>query len=223
MAALTEAVLPWTARFDVQRSCSHIRQPLAQFLRYEFRAIVRPNMLRDSSPQHHIGQCLDHLIAAKPASHPNRQTLPRVFVDQHQHPQRSSVVCHRTHEIVAPHVVRSLRPQPHARPVIQPQPSPRPLFSGHFQPFPAPDALHPILAYLPPCHPQQRRDSPVAVAAVLTGQGNDRSGQRIFVHSLDRQVALCSAPLLHQSASMPLGEFILLPRMLDRRATPLRA
>jgi hypothetical protein len=57
----------------------------------------------------------------------------------------------------------------------------------------------------------------------FTGQGNDRSGQLIFIHSLDRQVALRSTPLIHQSASMPPGEFMILPRMLHRAATPLRA
>jgi hypothetical protein len=67
------------------------------------------------------------------------------------------------------------------------------------------------------------RDPPVAVTAIFTGQGNNRSCQRIFVRPLDRQVALCSTPLIHQSASMPLREFMLLPRMLHRTATSFRA
>ena len=90
-------------------------------------------------------------------------------------------------------------------------------------PFATPDALHSIFPHLPACGPQQRRDPSVAVTAILTGQRDDVSGQRIFIHSLDRQVALRSTPLLHQSASMSLGEFMLFPRMLHRIATPLRA
>jgi hypothetical protein len=97
------------------------------------------------------------------------------------------------------------------------------LFVGYLQPFATPDALHSIFPHLPACRPQQRRDPSVAVTPVLTGQHDDVSGQRIFIHSLDRLVALRSTPLLHQSASMALGKFMLLPRMPYRTAAPLRA
>jgi hypothetical protein len=40
---------------------------------------------------------------------------------------------------------------------------------------------------------------------------------------MDRQVSLRSTPLIHQSASMPLGEFTFLPRMLHRTTPPVRA
>ena len=73
----------------------------------------------------------------------------------------------------------------------------------HASPLAAPDALHPILAYLPACTTQQRRDSPVAVAPVLVGKRDDGSGQRILVPPLDRRVALCAAPLIQQPAGMP--------------------
>jgi hypothetical protein len=43
------------------------------------------------------------------------------------------------------------------------------------------------------------------------------------IHSLDRHVALCSTPLIHQPASVPLGEFMFLPCMLHRTATSFRA
>ena len=140
-----------------------------------------------------------------PPCHPDRQALPRVFIDQRQHPQRSSVVRHRAHEVVAPHMIRSFRSQPHARPVIQPQPSSRPLFLRDFQPLAPPDALHPILAHLPAPGLQQRRDPPVAVAAVLAGRRDDPLRKRIFVRSLHRQIALRSAPLLQHPARLPLA------------------
>jgi hypothetical protein len=71
-------------------------------------------------------------------------------------------------------------------------------------------------SHLPTLTLQQRRNSPVSVATVLTGQGwrahgdgalrqrelarhlwanNDRFGQCIFVDPLDRSIALCSWPL----------------------------
>src|SRR5216683_2762542 len=54
-------------------------------------------------------------------------------------------------------------------------------------------------------------------------KSNDRKGpNQVDVYSLDRQVALGSAPLLHQSACMPLGKLIRLPCMLHRTTTPLR-
>jgi hypothetical protein len=36
-----------------------------------------------------------------------------------------------------------------------------------------PDALYPIIAHMPACFPQQRRDLSVAVTAILTGHAND--------------------------------------------------
>ncbi len=203
--ALAVTVLPRTPRLNVQRSRSQIPQPLPKFPGHELRSVVRSNVLWNSSPQHHIGQCLDDLVAPESSSYSNRQALPRVFVDHRQHADRSSIVRHRAHEVVAPHVIGPLGPQPHARAVIEPEPSPGPLFLRDLQPFATPDALHSIFPHLPACRPQQRRDPPVAVTAILTGQGNDRSRQRIFIHSLDRHVALRSTPLLHQPASMSLG------------------
>ena len=38
--AFAVAVLPRTAGLDVQRSCSHLRQPLSELLRHELRAVV---------------------------------------------------------------------------------------------------------------------------------------------------------------------------------------
>src|SRR5271156_1271487 len=221
--ALAVTVLPGTTRLDIQRSRSHVPQPLPKFLGDELRTVVGPDVLWGSSPEHHIGQRLDYLVAPQSSSYSNRQALPRVFIDHRQHTDRSAIMSHGAHEVVAPHVIRPLWPQPHARPVIKPESSPRLLFFRYLQPFATPDALHPIFPPLPACRPQQRRDSPVAVTAILTGQGNDRSGQRIFIHSLDRHVALCSTPLIHQPASMSFGEFVLLPGMLHRTATSFRA
>lgn len=45
---------------------------------------------------------------------------PRKFIDQCQHPQRSSVM-HHTRKVIGPNVIRTLGPQPHTAAVIQPQ------------------------------------------------------------------------------------------------------
>ena len=128
-----------------------------------------------------------------------------------------------THEVIAPNMIRSFRPQPHTGTVIQPQSSPGSLLLRHFQPLPPPDPLHPILAHWPACTPQQCRDPPVAVAPVLRRQGNDRSGEAIFVQHRIRLVSLCPSPLLQQPAAMPFRQPVLLPRTLYRTTPPLRA
>jgi len=85
-----------------------------------------------------------------------------------------------------------------------------------------PGALHSIFAHLPTITQQQRRNSPVSAATVLTGQGNDRFGQRILVDPLDRGIALCSSPLPQQPVRMALTHFVLFARMLHRTTPPLR-
>ena len=56
-------------------------------------------------------------------------------------------------------VVPMLRPQSHTGTAVQPEPSSGPLFLRHFQTFPPPDSLHPILPHRPARALQQRRDS----------------------------------------------------------------
>ena len=70
---------------------------------------------------------------------------------------------------------------------------------------------------------QQRCNSPVSVATILTGQGNDRFGQRLFVDPLDRGLALCPSPLPQQPAGMPLAHCVLFACVLHRTTPPLRA
>src|SRR5271170_5289659 len=221
--AFAVAVLPRTSRFDVQRSRTHLRQPLPQLLRHELRAVVRTNVFRDSPEQHHICQSFNHFIPPELSRDTDGQTLPRVFIDQRQHPQRSSVMRHRAHEVVAPNVIRTLRSQPNARPIVQPQPPTGPLFLRYFQPLATPDALYPICARLPTITLQQRRNSPVSVATVFTGQGNDRFRQCLFVDLRDRGIALCPSPLPQQPAGMALTHYVLFARMLHRTTPPLRA
>jgi len=74
---------------------------------------------------------------------------------------------------------------------------------------PPPDPLHPILTYLPTRLMKLPSSPTVAVAAILAGQGNNRS--------------LRPSPLPQQPAGMLLGNLIVLPGMPDRATPPLRA
>lgn len=57
--------------------------------------------------------------------------------------------------------------------------------------------------YVPTRSPQQRRDSPVAVTAILRGQRDDRSGQRILIDPLDSLIALCPGPNVFSARALP--------------------
>jgi hypothetical protein len=185
---------------------SHFRSSLAT-------NFGRTNVLRDSPEQHHVRQRFDHFVPPQPSGHADRQTLPRKFIDHRQHALRSSVVRFRADKIIAPHVIRAFRPQPHARSVVQPQPPARPLFCWHFQPFLPPDALHAVLAHLPACFSQFHRDASVAVAPVFACQFDDRSRQRVLVGSINHLAALRSSPLPQHPAGVALADSILLARM----------
>src|SRR5512135_2433246 len=115
---------------------------------------------------------------------------------------------HRAHEVVAPNMVRPLWPQSHTRTVIQPQPPSRPLFLRHFQPFPPPDPLHPILAHLPSSLFEQRRDASVAIPAVLASQRDNGPRQCILIAPQNWSISLCSSPLPQQPAGVPLGNSV---------------
>ena len=115
------------------------------------------------------------------------------------------------------------RAQSHTGTVVQPESSSRPLFWRHFQTFPTPDSLHPILAYRPACVPPLRRDSSIAVPPVLRRQSDYRPGQIILVQSMNRLVSLRPPPLPQQSAGVPFRQAILPPCPLHRTTSPLRA
>ena len=84
------------------------------------------------------------------------------------------------HEVIAPDMPRVPRPKPDARSVVQPQPGPLGVLLGHFRPFPAPDALDPLVVHPPPAPLQKGDDPPVAVPAMLRRQADDALGHPFF-------------------------------------------
>src|SRR5580700_7375934 len=220
---LTIPVLPRTPRLDIQRLRAQSSQPLSQLLGNELRPVVRTYVLRYPAHQHHVCQGFDHLQTSQAPCHSQRQTFPRMLVDHHQDAQRSSIVRHRLHKIVAPHMIRPLRSQSDTPTIPEPQPPSWPLFLRHLQPFASPDPLHSILPHRPAHALQLRRDTPVAVSPVLHCQGQDRLCQLIFVPAPQRQIALCPSPLPYYPACPPLAHLILLAGLLHRAPTSLRA
>jgi hypothetical protein len=60
-----------------------------------------------------------------------------------------------------------------------------------------PDSLYPVLADLPACPLEQRRDPTTAIAIILAGRRYDGLSKRIFVVALCRPIVLRAAWLFH--------------------------
>src|SRR5664279_2107944 len=163
------------------------------------------------------------LSSSSAASDVYKRQLPGVFIDQIQHAHRPSIMCLRTDEVVAPDMIGVLWTQPHAGPVVEPQPPSRLLLLWNRQPLTTPDSRYPVLADLPACPLEQRRDPTIAIATILAGQRYDGLGERIFVVALCRPIALRAAWLFHHPARLPLAHPMRLPRMAHRTTPSFRA
>lgn len=93
------------------------------------------------------------------------------------------------------------------------------MFSRNLQAFPSPDALHSIFADFPADLLEQRRDSSIPEAAILTGEGEDRLGEPILVVGLRGLIALRGAPLPDQLAGVPFRDSFV-PCVLNGEASP---
>ena len=168
------------------------------------------------------GDALRHPSQHKTAVQVN-VAIMRVLIDQRQNPQQPSLVRASADQVVAPDMIRPLRPQSNAGSIVPPQPPPGPLFLRHFQPFALPDLFDTVSAYSPSRHLQQRRDLLVPLAAILAGQGDHRCGQLILIGSLDRFVSLRSSPWPQQPAGVPFDHPVLALGTLHRTTSPLGA
>src|ERR1700683_5569455 len=109
----------------------------------------------------------------------------------------------RFHKIVAPDMIPTLRPQSNTGAVVEPQSAAGLVFHRNLQTLSPPDTLHSIFADLPASLVQQRRDPPVSIPAILTGQGKDGLGQPVFVVPLRGLVALRPPRLAPYTAGPP--------------------
>ena len=94
------------------------------------------------------------------------------------------------YEVIGPHMVRALWPEPDTRSVIEPKPAALWLFVWDFQPFTPPDALNPFIIHRPTRLPQQSGDPAIAVATVLSGQLDDVGSEPILIFTALRYFAL---------------------------------
>ena len=200
------AVLPGAARRDVGRLGADRRDPTPHRLGHELGAVVRADVSGHAAQDEQVGKHVDHVGRLELAPDPDGQALVGELVDDVQQPELASVMRAVLDEVVAPDVVRPLRPQPDAGPVGQPQPPALWLARRHLQPLPAPDPLHPLVVHQPTRIPQQGGDLAIAVAPILPGQLDDVGGQLLFVVAAPRRLALRRAVLPERPAGAALGD-----------------
>jgi hypothetical protein len=161
-------------------------------------------MFRNSVLDHGLSQHVDDLVAVDPAVDMDRQALPPLLLDQVQETYRPSIVRECAHQVVGPDVIPPLRPQPYAGAVVEPQAATRLLLLRDLQPFAAPYLFHSVFAHVPSGFLQLDGDASISIPAILTGQFDDGPGQRVFLVSLCRLIALRAAWLVNQLARMTL-------------------
>ena len=137
-----------------------------------------------------IGEAMEHIVGSELAPNDDGHAAARELVDHRQHANPPPILGAILHEVVRPHVIGSLRPQPDARAVVEPDTPTLGLLLRDFQPFPPPDAVDTLDAHAPALIDEQLADAPVAVATILRRKPHDRFRQRRFVCAHFRLAAL---------------------------------
>tara|TARA_B100000315_G_C14417743_1_gene514039 strand:- start:182 stop:502 length:321 start_codon:yes stop_codon:yes gene_type:complete len=89
---------------------------------------------------------------------------------------------------------------------MEPQPASLGLLHGNFQPLAPPDALEPLVVDHPTLGPEHRRDTAIAVAAIPTGQVDDRLPQGLLVNGNDRSTSLRRSRLSQIATGLALRD-----------------
>ena len=173
--------------------------------------------------RHQPSQSLQDVIALEMSADIDRQALACVLIDHGEHPKGTPFTRPSLHEVVAPHVVTMLGPQPYPAPVVEPQTPAFWLLRRHFQPLPLPDPLDPLVIDMPAIPPQQSGDTAIAVPPVHTCKLDDPLGQRQFIIPYHGQVPLRRTRLLQDFVGPPLGDPEAIQQHTDRLTPPVRA
>ena len=132
------------------------------------------------------------------------QALPRVFVHDRQHLQRTTVTRPIGDEVVGPDVIPVLRSKADAGAIAQPQAASFRLFLRHFQTLSTPQALDPLVVDSPAVPAQQPGDAAVAVTAISRRQIDHLLHQTVLVLRRQRSVPLGRASLTQDQAGPAL-------------------
>src|SRR4029077_7704586 len=216
--AFDEAVLPWAARRDVGGLCADRADPLLHRFGDELWAVIGTDVRRHAAQDEQVRQYIDDVDRFEPAGYPNGQALVGELIDDAKQAELAPVMGALLEEVVRPHVVAALGPQPDARSVTQPQACALRLPGGDLQPLAPPDPLDPLVVDQPAGPAQQFGDLAIAVPAILPGQRDDVGGQLLFIPAAPRDLALRRAMLPERGTGPALGNRQRVSNMLDAGA-----
>jgi hypothetical protein len=111
---LDVAVFPGRARLDEEGVDADASKPFTHRCRREFRAVVGADVGGHAAHDKEPRQAVEHVIVTQLASDIDGQALAGEFVDECEHPQRPAITGARLHEVIRPHMIAMLRPEPHA-------------------------------------------------------------------------------------------------------------
>jgi hypothetical protein len=143
----------------------------------------------------------------------------RELINDIEHPVFSPIMRAVFDEVVAPHVIAVLRPEPDARTVGEPKTPSFCLFVGNLQALAPPDPLDPLVVDEPARLTQQRGDLAIAVAAVITSKLDDVGGQPLFVVAPRWRLPLRRTMLSERRTGTALGDMKLTSNMLDTKSS----
>ena len=119
---LVVAVLPGASRLNEERLGSHSAKPPTNGASRELGSIVGSNELGHASEDEELGQPAHDVLRVEAAPHVDREALSGGLVDHSQHAVGPSVRGAVHDEVIAPDVIRLLRPQANAGGFIEPEP-----------------------------------------------------------------------------------------------------
>jgi len=213
--AFDEAVFPRAAARDVGCLGADRRDPVLHGLGDELGAVVGADMPRNAAQDEQVGEHVDDIDRLELAIDPDGETLVCELVDDVEHPEFPSLVRAILDEVVGPHMIAVLRPQPNAGALVEPQTPALRLLAGDLQPLASPDPFDPLVVDQPASPAQQFGDLAVAVTAVLPGQFDNVGGQPLLVVTAVRDLALRRAMLTERRAGATLGNRQRAANMLD--------
>ena len=147
--ALVIAVLPGTARLDIERLNANAAEPTPNRPSRELAAIVRANMIGGSMLDKEIGQGLQDVVGLEAPCNRDREALARVFINDRQHSDRLSIMRASGDEVIGPNVMGPVRPEANAGPIVEPEPASFWLPLRNFEAFASPDPLDPLVVHRP--------------------------------------------------------------------------
>ena len=132
--AFAIAIFPGASRLNVLRLHTKFGQPFFQDARHELWAVIRTQITRQAVSQKQIRQHMHDLLSADSSGHVQRQALPAVFVNDHQHAKCFAMSGAALDKITGPYMMPPFRTQADAGAAIAPEPFARALLCRDLRP-----------------------------------------------------------------------------------------